>query len=323
MSEPGFVTNFTAGFCSSRCFFLPPHRLQDAYNIENIGLFHIYVIVRAPRIRMVPDSFSNFFEKPKITVKIGHEFSKMFREVYFPSSWGVNDVKVADAGGRSFRMESEAGPGGGDIPMLCMMDPSRSDVRVHDVVYVGQAYGSDGSRNVLDRLTKHETLQKIVSENSVEAPETDVFVYAFQYQENDMMFITFNGSDKNLIGDSRDTDRLNQVLDNPIDDKEMTQIVEAGLIRYFQPVYNRKFVDLFPKRSYGFLSDLHHLDYEGFSVEINTEELRTRLRSSATGDGSHHIATYQIKPGHQVKGIMSFTGLMEATGLHPSSGPIF
>lgn len=29
------------------------------------------------------------------------------------------------------------------------------------MLYVGQAYGKDGSRNALDRLLKHETLQKI------------------------------------------------------------------------------------------------------------------------------------------------------------------
>src|ERR1700744_6292950 len=30
-----------------------------------------------------------------------------------------------------------------------------------DIQYIGQSYGSDGSRNALDRLRKHETLQKI------------------------------------------------------------------------------------------------------------------------------------------------------------------
>lgn len=323
MSEEAFVTNFTAGFCSSRCFFLPPHRLQDAYSIEYIDLFHIYIIVRAPRIRLVPGSFSNFDDKPKVRVKIGHDFSEEFRDIYFPNAWGIRDIRVADGGGRSFLMESESGPAGGDVPMLCMMEPSFSEARIHEVVYVGQAYGSDGARNVIDRLTKHETLQKIVAENSVEAPETDIFVYAFQYQENDLIFITFNGVDKDLIGDDRDTSRLTSAMDNPIGDKEMTQIVEAGLIRYFQPIYNRKFVELFPNRQYGFLSDIHHFDYEGFIVEIDTEDLHTRLRSAVVNDGSHHIATYQIKPGHKVKGSLSFLGLMETTGLHPSSGPTY
>jgi hypothetical protein len=32
-----------------------------------------------------------------------------------------------------------------------------------DVLYIGQAFGDDGSRNALDRLKKHETLQKIAA----------------------------------------------------------------------------------------------------------------------------------------------------------------
>jgi hypothetical protein len=272
---------------------------------------------------MVPGSFSVADGRQKIRTKVGHDFSDTFRDFYLPSTWGVTDVRVADAGGRSFQLESVTGPAEGDVPLLCMFDREFPAARVHEVVYIGQAYGSDGGRNVVDRLTRHETLQKIMSENTIEAPDSDIFVYAFQYQENDMMFIMFNGADKSLIGDDRDTERLTNAMDNPIGDKEMTQIVEAGLIRYFQPVYNRKFVDLFPNRQYGFLSDLHHFDYEGFSIEINTEELHTRLKSSVVRDGSHHIATYQIKPGHKVRGSLSFLGLMEATGLHPSSGPIF
>lgn len=30
-----------------------------------------------------------------------------------------------------------------------------------DIQYIGQAYGKSGSRNALDRLRKHETVQKI------------------------------------------------------------------------------------------------------------------------------------------------------------------
>ena len=36
-----------------------------------------------------------------------------------------------------------------------------------NILYIGQAYGEDGNRNAIDRLTKHETLQKNCSwENS-------------------------------------------------------------------------------------------------------------------------------------------------------------
>jgi hypothetical protein len=126
-----------------------------------------------------------------------------------------------------------------------------------------------------------------------------------------------------LISGDEDTSRVAEVIANPIGDREMTQIVEAGLIRYFQPEYNEIFKDLFPSSKYGFLSELRHFDYEGFVVEIDTEDLGTVLKSKVAGNGMHHIATYQLKPGLNVNGSISFLGLIEGTGLHPSSGPTY
>ena len=305
MSEDAFVTNFTAGFCSSRCFFLPPHRLETAREIEWIDQFHIYVIVRVPRVRLVPSSIKFDGAKVTYTVKVGHDFSERFHDFGFPEDWRVTEFEATDGGGRNFRMVSDKGPPGGDFPMLWMQNGRFPEIRTHD------------------RLLRHETLQKIIAENAADSPDTDVYVYGFQYQDNDQVFITFDGRDKSLVGDERDHERLMNALDNPIGDKEMTQIVEAGLIRYFQPIYNRKFKEIFPNSNYGFLSDLKHFDYEGFIVEIDTEDLRTRLKSSTFSDGSHHTATYQIKPGFKIKGSLGFMGLMEGTGLHPSSGPSF
>ncbi|MBZ9763470.1 hypothetical protein LB553_21670 [Mesorhizobium sp. CA8] len=323
MTEDAFVTNFTAGFCSSRCFFLPPHRLEKAREIEWIDQFHIYVIVRARRVRLVPSSIKFDGAKVTYTVKVGHDFSEKFHDFGFPEDWGIKEFEATDGGGRNFRMVSDKGPTGGDFPMLWMLNGKFPEARIHEVVYIGQAYGADGQRNVIDRLLRHETLQRIVAENAADSPDTDVYVYGFQYQDNNQVFITFDGRDKSLIGDERDRERLMKALDNPIGDKEMTQIVEAGLIRYFQPIYNKKFKEIFPNSEYGFLSDLKHFEYEGFIVEIDTEDLHTRLKSSTFPAGSHHTATYQIKPGFKIKGWLGFMGLLEGTGLHPSSGPMF
>jgi hypothetical protein len=323
MQTKRFMTNFTAGFCSSRCFFMPPHYLHTGSEIENIDLFHIYVIVRAPKVRLIPNSIKFDGSRMNFSVKSGHEFSLETLDYWFPEDWGVTEFDASDAGGRSFRMISKIGIEGGDFPMLWMKNTKYTEAKYHEVIYIGQAYGLDGNRNVINRLERHETLQKIVSENSVHFPETDVYVYGFQYQNNDSVQILFNGRDKSLISGDEDTSRVTEIMANPIGDREMTSIVEAGLIRYFQPEYNEKFKELFPNSKYGFLSDLKHFGYEGFVVEIDTEDLGTVLKSKVVGNGMHHIATYQIKPGLDVNGSISFLGLMEGTGLHPSSGPTY
>lgn len=316
------MTSFSAGFCSSNCFFTPPHRINDARSAENIDLFHIYIIARAPRVRLVPGSFDLNKGNPFVQYKAGHEFSTNLSRFYLPSEELVTDFVTTDGAGRSFAMQYRAGELRGDFPLFAMKYGRLPELLSHQVVYIGQAYGKDGQRSVIDRLMRHETLQKIVSENSIEAPETDIFVYGFQYTNNDQIFMMFNGADKNLISDSRDDERRVRVMNNPIDDRVMTQIVEAALIRYFEPIYNEKFRKIFPASHHKFLDGVKSLDYDGFVVEINTEDLGTRLFSSARSPGSHHTIKFKITKRSQHP-IFSFYRLMKDTGLDPTSGPLF
>ncbi|MCQ1572052.1 hypothetical protein NFO65_15070 [Neorhizobium galegae] len=171
-------------------------------------------------------------------------------------------------------------------------------------------------------MKSHETLQRIVAENAVAAPATDVIVYGFQYTGNDQVFMMFNGSDKTLISDDRDDERRERVFEEPIDDKQMTQIVEAALIRYFQTVYNKNFKKVFPSQSHNFLADIKDLDYDGFVVELNTEDLDTKLFSDVVDPGLHHIVKFKMT-ARSTHPVFGFFGLMEDTGLDPQSGPIF
>lgn len=219
-------------------------------------------------------------------------------------------------------MNGSLGELSGDFPVFMMKSRQCLELNDHEVIYIGQAYGSDGRRNVVDRLMKHETLQKIIAENNILAPGTDVFVYGFKYSGNDQVFMLFDGTNKDLISDSRDDDRRDRVLENPLSDKQMTQIVEAALIRYFQPVYNEKFRTLFPAQHHRFLDAMRDIDYDGFVVEINTEDIGTQLYSASFSKGMHHIAKFKIteKPTHPV---FNFYRFMKITGLDPSSGPAF
>lgn len=315
------MTSFSAGFCSSGCFIAPPHRISDARALENIDLFHIYLVARAPRVRLVPGSFDLGGGKPSIQYRVGHEFSTDFSRLFFPPGELVTKFSSPDGAGRNFVMEYRGGELRGDFPLF-LMNYAKLPTISHEVVYIGQAYGRNGQRSVLDRLTKHERLQKIVSENSIRSPDTDIVVYGFQYTDNDKIFMVFDGTDKSLISDGRDDERRLRAMKNPIDDRTMTQIVEAALIRYFEPIYNESFRKLFPASHHRFLEGVKNLDYDGFVVEINTEDLGTKLLSAVRSAGSHHIIKFKITKRKQEQ-IFSFYRLMKDTGLDPTSGPLF
>ena len=317
------MSSFTLSYCSSRCFVVGPHNVNHIRDVEDIEKFHIYLICRAPRVRLIPDSIRRIDGRLMFQAKIGGEFSYEVKSMLIPEEWKVHSFEALDAGGRTFKMVAEKGISTGDFSMLWLMNSGQKSDLDHEVVYVGQAYGAGGRRNVVDRLIKHETLQKIMAEDSLKSPNTDIVVYGFQYVGNDSVGILFNGADKNLISDERDRARLRNVIYNPPDDKVMTQIVEAGLIRYFQPIYNKHFKDIFPNYKYNFLDIVKNLDYESFVVEINTEDLGTRLCSQSFLPGYHHIIRYIIKSEVAGGTPVDYFRMMDGTGLHPSSGPFY
>jgi hypothetical protein len=49
-----------------------------------------------------------------------------------------------------------------------------------EVLYIGQAFGNDGSRNALDRLKKHETLQKIAVKGIPEGYTLTILMLAIE-----------------------------------------------------------------------------------------------------------------------------------------------
>jgi len=322
MNGGAYVTSFSMGFCSSSCFFLPPHRLTGAVGIPNIQEYHIYLVARAPRARLVPGSLEDTGDGPSVRYRIGHEFAQETHRLHLPPSWGVTTLDTPDGAGLTFHLVTKHGELRGDFPLLLVKSSERRELRDHEVVYVGQAYGAEGSGNVLDRLLKHETLQRIVAENAIACPSTDILVYGFTYTGNDQLFMMFDGTDKSLIGDQRDDERRNRALANPPTDKQMTQIVEAALIRYFQPEYNKKFRSLFPGRHHRFLDDLRDLDHDGFIVEINTEDLKTRLYSGTASAGQHHIVKVKLT-NRITHPVFSFFRLMKDVGLDPTSGPAY
>lgn len=64
-----------------------------------------------------------------------------------------------------------------------------------EVKYIGQSYGKDGSRNAVDRLIKHETLQKISLKGIPEGYRLSLLL--LEVQPENMMITMFNPRAKN------------------------------------------------------------------------------------------------------------------------------
>jgi hypothetical protein len=108
-----------------------------------------------------------------------------------------------------------------------------------------------------------------------------------------MIFENFDGK-SNLKNFVENQERYKSILDNPLSKQEQICLVEAALIRYFQPKFNKIYKENFPSFKYKVLEQCYSLDFSGLAVEINTEELDIRLYSDNIIANTHHISKINL-----------------------------
>lgn len=143
-----------------------------------------------------------------------------------------------------------------------------------EVLYIGQAYGKDGSRNALDRLLKHETLQKISLKGVPDGYRLNLLL--LEVQPATTMFTVFNPVAENIDQGSQ---RISSGLDKLFNTSEAERITlyEASLIRYFQPRYNTEFKNSFPSTNMKLLADCYDKDFAAVIAEICIDELPFKM----------------------------------------------
>jgi hypothetical protein len=160
-----------------------------------------------------------------------------------------------------------------------------------EVLYIGQAYGKDGSRNALDRLLKHETLQKISLQGVPQGYRLNLLL--LEIQPANRMITLFNPRAE--IND-QGTERISKGLDKLFSTSEAERITlfEASLIRYFQPKYNKEFKDSFPSTNMKVLADCYDKDFAALLAEICIDELPFKMFTSTIPPRQYHSAKHDL-----------------------------
>jgi len=160
------------------------------------------------------------------------------------------------------------------------------------VLYIGQAYGKAGERAALDRLLKHETLQKIALQGG--APKgRQLYILMLEVMPTTQVITYFN---PHAADRSQGEARIQAGLDklHGTSEKERVTLYEASLIRYFQPRYNKEFKDSFPSTDMKVLKDCYDKDFSGVVAEINFDDLPWDLTSNVVPAAAFHIAKHPL-----------------------------
>jgi hypothetical protein len=159
------------------------------------------------------------------------------------------------------------------------------------VKYIGQSYGKNGSRNALDRLLKHETLQKISLKGVPSGYRLSLLLLEVEPNPQLLTVMIPNAKDTESDGD-----RIKSGIDKLYNtsDQERITLYEASLIRYFMPEYNKEFKNSFPSTNLKVLQDCYDRDFSSVVAEICINELPYNLCSETVASKSYHIASHDL-----------------------------
>jgi hypothetical protein len=256
---------------------------QIAPLLDQIRHCHIYIIGMTPKINLVGATQDGQDLVTSIEV-----IAKRY-DLRWPMP---ADVTLKGDGEKGWYVEDAAGMK--SSPNETMMQRRLSDEHDavgFDVLYVGQAFGEDGSRNALDRLKKHEKLQKIAVKGIPDGYVLTILMLAIE--PANMLVTMMNPWAKDT---NQGSERIKKGLDKLFDtnEAERTTLYEASLIRYFQPPFNKEFKNSFPSTNMKLLADCYEKDFSALVAEICIDDLPFRLYSAAAPRKADHLAKYDL-----------------------------
>lgn len=303
-SKKKYLSEFAVNLCSARWLLTSASQFMTGGTMgeqeqDVANNCHIYLIGKTPVVSYCKESFR--YENGILSGKIIYRIEGASREkdfsFEFPLSDGATEVKLSSYPHREVITLDQSGNEIRYLPASVISMGSgwhleNTELSDIEVLYVGQAFG-DGTRTAFDRLKSHSTLQKILAQAQYESPEYEIQILTFEYAPY-RIISQMGGRAENVISDYRDIDRYRSIINNHLSEREQICLIEAGLIRYFQPRYNEIFKDSFPNDKHKILESCYDLDFSGLIVEINTDELSFRLFSPTVKPSYHHICKVDL-----------------------------
>lgn len=271
---------------SSGATVIQPTDIYHLAKDENIreALFgcNLYLIVRRPRISIATDTLrvEDNYIKGHFLVQFGNGYERFpFRHTLKLADY-ITSVQATGYPQDGIYYQAITGETV-KMPIFRFMVDCEYDLDGNDdleVLYVGQGYGSEGERLALDRLQDHKTLQRILADTLHKQPDHEVLLLLFRYEHYKKHSST--GGDFSVeptATDEESSQYLQDVMDAKFSRKNRVSLAEAGLIRYFEPKYNKIYKNTFPSEKHKVLEELLELDFSGLVVQMDTANIKTNL----------------------------------------------
>ena len=297
LSSKLFEVEHALGLYANSIYSLPAEAIYNDDLDEKFGEgtrnCHIYLIGIVPKIdlkgaRHEGDSLHIDFEVKGTPYTVSVPMPEGLKLEYEGDSWYLSDGS-----------DGRYGPSDEQIFQAFQMQHGLLEFHV---VYVGQAYGKDGSRHALDRLKKHETLQKIALGGAPEGYVLQLILIEIHPSSQLFTFLNPFASD-NSHGEQRISQGVDKLFGT--NEHERITLYEASLIRYFRPKYNKEFKDSFPSTHLKVLADCYDKDFSSIVSEICFDTPPFLLCSECIPPKREHIIQFDLHEEENRKGFFS------------------
>lgn len=318
-----FVTEYALGYLNSYTSMVTAHQLLlggkvNPVDQENLAKCHIYIIAARSEPFFRPETLRH--ECDMLSGTVCYRIDGKEKDISFEGyPWKLDDEASTIECKYPYREICSNNPDGqqgtyvpASILTLRYLREDGSgvnDLNRYEVLYVGQSIGQ-GNRSASERLKSHSTLQKILALTNYDYPDKEIMIFMYQF-ENDQVFTSIDGRAKEANNTDENELRLMNAINNPPNKKQKIGMIEAGLIRYFQPHYNDIFKIKFPSTKHKTLKSCYDLDVSSLVIELNCEDLNYYLYSPSVKPSSHHIAKIDLVASKKRFSFFNATGFNE------------
>lgn len=185
-----------------------------------------------------------------------------------------------------------------------------------DILYVGQSYGTEGSRTAPARILNHSTLQTIYADASQNNPDCEVWFVLCSFSQTIATSLDgISESKDNILEDQKDK-LFEKLTREGLDRAQEVNLAEAALIRYFKPAYNVIYKQSFPKFGHQGYSECYELGINSISMELPTvEQLNCQIYSSHVARKFRHIFHYTLHTEQEKQSMYQFFPDFQVPGL--------
>lgn len=282
-----FMTNYTIDFPAKGFLFLSSNIFSvgiDTLEESLINLAdncHIYMIVEVPRVSFIENSLiydvDNQTNKILISIDIQYRLDNKIKTMTIEFEGGLSDsniyLKISSFPHENLEVFTQ------DHKMINLIsvrdivfEQQIKELISYKVLYIGQSFGEEGNRKALDRLESHKTLQKILGDIVYSKPDKFILLGLFEFDSAQMVTM-MNPHEKSESG-IQDSERVIRAINATFEFKDQVSIIEACLIRYFQPEYNQKLKADLPNKKSKTLSECYSYDFSAISVNLFLDEPR-------------------------------------------------